>query len=289
LGPPPFDEIVVLSSFSPNAKISMTYITISSLFYSRYFKISDAGEAALPGGKADSLSELPYETARREAFEEIGLPRNTSNFPHSSHILHLCQLPISIAATWLGVRPCVALIEADPSLTNSTTNAVSAIEEAFAPKLNSNEVAAVFTAPLESFLDTSLSSRMASRSSIHSRPWYKGDRFPFDNGTVLMHNFYMPTVSSSVTWTGTDSESMQTAGMTFRIFGLTAKILVETARIAFGRAPQFEDHSPLGDENLIRDYIREGKMGDVMRSSSQGKRVVRAKTGDKEKQKKAKI
>jgi coenzyme A diphosphatase NUDT7 len=252
-------------------------------------KFPDAGDTALPGGKADSLSEPPYQTARREAFEEIGLPLQSSISPLSSRIVHLCQLPISIAPTWLGVRPCVAWIQHDPSLMIDATNDSSGMDSSFVPELDANEVAAVFTVPLKSFLKTSFPAHMASHISKQSQPWYKGDRFPFDNGTVRMYNFYMPITSSSVKWTGSVLDACQTDEMTFRIFGLTAKILVETARIAFDREPQFEHDENIGDEDLISRYILEGKMGDKMKSDTRDEGTIRARNNEANKKAEAKM
>jgi coenzyme A diphosphatase NUDT7 len=183
----------------------------------------------------------------------------------------------------------VAWIETEPSLEMGAANVISAIEGVFVPKLDVNEVAAVFTAPLESFLNTSLPVHMASSFSKLSQPWYKGDRFPFDSGTVRMYNFYMPIASSSVTWTSSVSDGSQTDEMTFRIFGLTAKILVETARIAFDRAPQFEHDVDIGDESLIRDYILQGKMGDKIKRRTRGEGNIPARSREKEMKEKVKL
>lgn len=112
---------------------------------------SFAGQVAFPGGelllppapppltplgKADTPTETPAQTARREAFEEIGLPLDTPRSPF--HIEHLTELPLSMAVTNLVVRPCVALLQDD--------------EGALMPRLDPKEVQSVFTVPLERFL-----------------------------------------------------------------------------------------------------------------------------------------
>ncbi|PTU17565.1 hypothetical protein P175DRAFT_0496278 [Aspergillus ochraceoroseus IBT 24754] len=51
----------------------------------------DAGQAALPGGKSDSLEETPFQTARREANEEIGLPNIHHHLPRPFAVQHLCE------------------------------------------------------------------------------------------------------------------------------------------------------------------------------------------------------
>ncbi|KAI4709100.1 hypothetical protein J4E89_006502 [Alternaria sp. Ai002NY15] len=113
-----------------------------------------AGQAALPGGKADTLDESPWDVARREADEEIGLPMNEEKL-RGFTVEHLCELPANLAKTELGVRPCVAFLR--PAETSSDvpassdTNSLS-VEERLMPRLDPREVAAVFTAPFHNFL-----------------------------------------------------------------------------------------------------------------------------------------
>lgn len=70
---------------------------------------SYAGDTALPGGRVDKEDATLEETARREAFEEIGLPRDKRRVPL------LCILPPFLARSHLIVTPVVVLIT-DPTL-----------------------------------------------------------------------------------------------------------------------------------------------------------------------------
>lgn len=96
-------------------------------------------------GRADSLDETPFQTARREAREEIGL---ANSLPRPFSVEHLCELPASLAKTELVVRPCVALLHSYDSETGENSDP----EESLIPRLDAKEVAAVFTAPFHNFL-----------------------------------------------------------------------------------------------------------------------------------------
>lgn len=44
----------------------------------------------------------------------------------------------------------------------------------------------------------------------------------------------------------------------FRVFGMTARILVDAARVAYGEEPEFEANRHHGDEEMIARLLREG-------------------------------
>lgn len=46
----------------------------------------------------------------------------------------------------------------------------------------------------------------------------------------------------------------------FRVFGMTARILVDCARVAYAEEPEFEHNSHFGDEAIIRRLIEVGKL-----------------------------
>ena len=132
----------------------------------------DPGQAALPGGKADYLSETPFETARREANEEIGLPNIDQSFPSPFWVEHLCELPANLARTELVVRPCVALLHSH----NEATGEDADPEEAFMTQLDAKEVAAVFTGPFHNFLKMRDEPRGPEDNELPGEPtdWYDG-------------------------------------------------------------------------------------------------------------------
>ncbi|KAJ7799202.1 NUDIX hydrolase domain-like protein [Mycena olivaceomarginata] len=93
---------------------------------------SYAGDTSLPGGKVDPEDRTIEETARREAFEEIGLPRN--------------KLQPFLASNHLIVTPVRITSFEYPYLIPSVV---------FQPILNASEVASLFSHPLASFLSSS--------------------------------------------------------------------------------------------------------------------------------------
>jgi 8-oxo-dGTP pyrophosphatase MutT (NUDIX family) len=114
-------------------------------------------------GRADTLAETPFQTARREAKEEIGLPEIGQPLPRPFSVEHLCELPANLAKTEVVVRPCVALLHSYDSATGMNADP----EVSLIPQLDAREVAAVFTAPFHSFLHLKQDGR-------DSEDWYRG-------------------------------------------------------------------------------------------------------------------
>ncbi|KAF2482466.1 hypothetical protein BDY17DRAFT_324746 [Neohortaea acidophila] len=267
-----------------------------------------AGQAALPGGKADSLSESPFYTARREAMEEIGLPMSDHKLPAGYSVEHLTELPTNLAMTELGVRPCVAYLKAPPpSAQNRNPDAARDI----LPTLDAREVAAVFTAPFYNFLKE----RDVDPDVRRDTPgeWYKGTWHSWHETAWRMHQFWVPVSPSTVFLanykqerrkdadttavkspsskadasnpksvqsqgsSGRSSSSLQPplprsfysiagdalAQPRYRVFGMTARILVDCARVAFGEEPEYEHNSHFGDEEMIDRLIRIGRLSSI--------------------------
>ncbi|KAJ5124788.1 uncharacterized protein N7515_008613 [Penicillium bovifimosum] len=188
---------------------------------------SYAGDAALPGGRADFPTETAFQTARREASEEIGLADINQKLPPPFRVEHLCEMPTNLAKTELVVRPCVALLHGyDPQ-----TGLSADPEESLIPILDAREVAAVFTAPLEGFLKSRLDGR---------EDWYR------------VHQFFV-----------------HQNDQIYRIFGMTARIIVDAARVAYAREPEFEHNSHFGDEEMIAKLRRMGRLSAVRKASDE--------------------
>ena len=117
-----------------------------------------------PTGKADTLSETAFQTARREACEEIGLPNITQPLPPPFSVEHLCELPANLAKTELVVRPCVALLHSFDPVTGTNADP----ETELIPRLDAREVAAVFTARFDDFL------RLRNSEGRGEGDWYRG-------------------------------------------------------------------------------------------------------------------
>lgn len=226
-------------------------------------------------------------TARREAFEEIGLPMDDDKLPPGYSVEHLTELPANLAMTELGVRPCVAYLKAPESTGKNDKQADVARD--FLPKLDAREVAAVFTAPFQNFLKEK-DIDVETRRQVPGE-WYKGSWHSWQETAWRMHQFHVPVTPSTVFLartptrytdprpsssqpTAQDSESRKTeaprrpADSTlqpplpkkfyanapdalhqprYRVFGMTARIMVDCARVAYGEEPEYEHNSNFGD------------------------------------------
>ncbi|KAI0447767.1 NUDIX hydrolase domain-like protein [Xylaria telfairii] len=232
-----------------------------------------SGHAAFPGGKADSLSESPYEIARREAWEEIGLPMDDTKIPSPFRIEPLCSLPCSLAKTELAVRPCVAFLHAEdkPGLPPAPT-----VDEAMIPRLDAKEVAAVFSAPFANFLRSADEAPQPGDPPLPPGHWYDGRWINWETAyRWRVHNFHVPVHTQRVTTPkvrdngqaalgddlpekGEDDDENQVRR--FLVWGMTGRILVDAARIAYGHDPEFEHNEGYGDEPLIAQQAEEGKL-----------------------------
>ena len=251
-----------------------------------------AGQAALPGGKADSLLETPWDTARREAYEEIGLPMDNGKLK-GFKVEHLCELPANLAKTELSVRPCVAYLSPTSTSLDSKTSSFGAtdseVEDRLIPRLDPKEVAAVFTAPFHAFLRKDWHGPGPAPMQKNGKPekWYRGSWTDWHESRWRMHNFYIPKPQSSremrknseapsssqvsaqhgIELPEGDDPSPEPNALddltTFRVFGMTARILVDAARVAYGEEPEFEHNSHFGDEEMIERLLKIGRLSEV--------------------------
>jgi hypothetical protein len=96
-----------------------------------------------------------------------------------------------------------------------------------------------------------------------STAWYAGQWIEWHGSSWRMHNFYVPSASQRVAWAEPPATTMTMNR--FRVFGMTARILVDAARVAFGRDPEFKHNANLGDEDIIGELLRQGKLPEVVR------------------------
>lgn len=237
---------------------------------------SYAGQVSLPGGKADTLTETPFETARRETFEEIGLPAD--HLPAPFRVEHLCELPSHLAITELGVRPCVAFLHTDgptrskgPSFTPSspsssdderletTSNGVTG--ESLIPNLNPTEVAAVFSCPFHRFL-----SSLVEHTQAESPIKYRGQWNNWNGVEWRMHNFFIPKFNVN-TAKGKNQEMSYAPShessieeYSYKVWGLTARILIDSARVAYNEDPEFEINHEIGEESMLKRLWDRGRL-----------------------------
>ncbi|KAI9053479.1 hypothetical protein LZ554_002435 [Drepanopeziza brunnea f. sp. 'monogermtubi'] len=202
---------------------------------------SYSGQAAFPGGKADTLDEDPFDIARREAYEEIGLPRDDSKIPSPFRIEHLCQLPFSCARTALA-----------------------------------RVVAAVFTARFHNFLREEDEVHEGEDVPGSRSDWYRGAWVDFNHSRWRMHEFYVPINHQLVTKPKVreggqaaiaesldEDEGKDEAGtMRYKVWGMTARILVDAARVAYGEEPEFAHNTHFGDEAMIEKLYKMNRFGE---------------------------
>ncbi|KAJ7749785.1 NUDIX hydrolase domain-like protein [Mycena maculata] len=165
-----------------------------------------AGDTSLPGGKVDPEDRTIEDTARREAYEEIGLPRDKSKVPL------LCVLEPFLASNGLIVTPVVVLI----------------LDNTLRPILNTAEVASLFSHPLAAFLSSS--PPFPTESELDEVPYH----------TAKDHVSTAPDGTTRVSRAHRFLTGREAGGIK-PVFGLTAAILIEAASIAHApRLPDFE-------------------------------------------------
>ncbi|TAQ89709.1 hypothetical protein B7494_g1978 [Chlorociboria aeruginascens] len=228
-----------------------------------------SGQAAFPGGKADTLEETPFQIARREACEEIGLPRDDSKIPPPFRIEHLCQLPFSLAKTALVVRPCVAFLHSD----DHSGSRASSVEESMIPRLDAKEVAAVFSAPFHNFLREEDEVKDGDDVTGETKDWYNGAWTDWHEGKWRMHNFHVPIHNQKVTKPKVREggqaaiaeqldEAEEEGLKRYRVWGMTARMLVDAARVAYDEVPEFEHNTHIGDEAVIENLYKMHRLGE---------------------------
>ena len=202
--------------------------------------------------------------------------------PKPFRIEPLCQLAPVLARTHLVVRPFVALLHADqqqqpPSSASSSSSSTPLVEDSMIPRLDAREVAAVFSAPFYNFLKTSdLPPRPGQ--TLPSGPWYEGAWIQWKDAPWKVHNFYVPVNNQKVskprptssTATGGAQDNNEEARLgsqpdadvgregRFKVWGMTGRVLVDAARVAFGEEPEMEHNPDFGDGVFIKFAQDEG-------------------------------
>lgn len=91
---------------------------------------------------------------------------------------------------------------------------------------------------------------------------------------VTVHNFFVPITNQKVTRSrrrsiGQDvvdqlAEREVSIGLErYQVFGFTARVLVDAARIAYGQEPEFEHNIHLGDEDMIERLRKSGRFSPI--------------------------
>ncbi|KAG2142798.1 NUDIX hydrolase domain-like protein [Suillus bovinus] len=161
-----------------------------------------AGDTALPGGKVEPQDNTIEDTARREAFEEIGL------IPDRERVPLLCVMEPFLSGNQTVVTPVVVLV----------------LDKTVQPSLNESEVTSIFSQPLASFLVSSFPFH-PYRVPDPLIPYHTTMEWEWGGGgPVRLHSFL----------TGREADGVKP------VFGLTASILIYIAVWGYRRAPDFE-------------------------------------------------
>jgi 8-oxo-dGTP pyrophosphatase MutT (NUDIX family) len=128
-----------------------------------------AGQISFPGGAVDATDADAWATARREAWEEVGL--------QAAHVEPLGELPRYHTVTAYEVRPCVALVRSG-----------------FTLQLQAGEVAEAFEVPLQFLMDPAQHRRHrvdlpdGAHRDFLSMPW--GEYFIWGATAAMLRNLY---------------------------------------------------------------------------------------------------
>jgi 8-oxo-dGTP pyrophosphatase MutT (NUDIX family) len=200
-------------------------------------------------GKANEHENV-WETARREAWEEIGLPEN---IPPPYNVEHLCRLRPHLSRDQLLVTPVVAYLSSTLPETHDPNKLV--------PSLDTKEVSSLFNLPFEQFL-------RSSGKEAGIQDWRHASRqIDWLGAKWIFHDFFATVtalVKPEIVGEGDDSSPVPTKIFT-RIWGLTARILVDACIVGYGRMPEFEHTVDVWDETKIDAMIKfDKKMASIV-------------------------
>ena len=142
----------------------------------------------------------------------------------------------------------------------------SRVEDDLIPRLDAREVAAVFSEEFERFLrsedtrgDASYASGAGSSSSARDKhtkentmhkTWYEGTWTEYHATRWRNHSFQVPVDNQKVAWprkrttSGGSVERLEVQDQesinSFRVWGMTARMVIDAARLAYAVAPGFE-------------------------------------------------
>lgn len=228
--------------------------------------------------------------------------------PPGYSVEHLTELPANLAMTELGVRPCVAYLKTpEPSPRNQHPDAARDILPKLDAREVAAVFTAPFRNFLfEKDIDEETREKVpgewykGSWHSWHESAWRMHQFFvPVTPSTVFLarkpKSYTDPRppqeVKSRPTTTGAKTPGSNSKQSTlqpplsrsfytstnnaleqprYRVFGMTARILVDAARVAYGEEPEYEHNSHFGDEDMIARLraigrlASERKEGDVL-------------------------
>ncbi|EAQ93607.1 hypothetical protein CHGG_01842 [Chaetomium globosum CBS 148.51] len=227
--------------------------------------------------------------------KEIGLPLDDNKLPAPFRIEHLCYLPMNLARTELS---------RDPSSRASTPKEVAAV---FSAPFH-NFLRETDEEPRQETTSTRNTARRPPAAACHRGNWLRGQLTPWHDSQWRIHFFYVPSptrrgssracaragwrrcrrvrgmgrvMSSMVPGGGDgggagggvgggDGKKKKKGGELerYKVWGMTARMLVDAATVAYDEKPEFEHNRHFGDEGIIETLARMGRMGEKKRAGS---------------------
>ncbi|CCG84214.1 protein of unknown function [Taphrina deformans PYCC 5710] len=143
----------------------------------------------------------------------------------------ICEMPHYLSKNNLLVTPCLAYSAVDP------------YEHGWRPEASVDEVQEIFSIRL---------------SDISRGEGYDGRWMAWYALSWRLHQFFLP----GTPYPFSSAEKK-------RIWGLTARMLVDISRIAFDRAPEYEFEDEVGDKRRIMKALEEGTFGKLGRQEKE--------------------
>ncbi|KAH3688365.1 hypothetical protein WICPIJ_000652 [Wickerhamomyces pijperi] len=222
-----------------------------------------SGHVSLPGGKADDMIESPLEVARRECFEEIGLPLDDKELTEQGLKLEVLNtLPCYLSRTFLSVKPVVCFLR-DLQDEAAKINSIKF-------NLNPGETSSIFSVPLLDLLYDKKRNEHLPKDYRHE--FIKRTNVKYSWGLIpwpLKHYFYPNVNEHEILWldevvdlssdedlTFSNSETSLKEGNVNKlkdidgikdVWGLTAQIIHDLALISIDKA----ETATIGNDNLI--------------------------------------
>lgn len=214
-----------------------------------------SGHISLPGGKADNEHETFETVARREAEEEIGFPQD----PEVLHRLfgmkmeNVClEIPCYLTRTFLSVKPLVCFLSnaEHTGLPEDSTLDGSR----FTAALNPGETSSIFSVPLIDMM-----AHLLPTGNQYHAEYIDRKEFLPNWGELrwrLRHYYYPSENPCDVEWLNdiednSSCDELERTQGTRDLWGLTAKILYDVARIAGGIVTSNDQKYDIGHEELI--------------------------------------
>jgi len=176
---------------------------------------SHSGDTAIPGGRFEAKDKDLEETARREAWEECGLPMDPRR------VQKLCELEPFLSANELVVTPIVVLL----------------IDPLIKPSLNPKEVDALFSLPFKAFLSHNPEESLRAQLKLPLRATEQELADMPRNEVSGPSDWH---TCRDIQWLGGHRVRRHTFWDTRNpVRGLTSDILIHAASVAYKQEPDF--------------------------------------------------